>query len=116
MVFRWTPRLWRIFLNKVRRFTQAFSFSSTTWRCIDQIIAFLPAPHWQAWERKKQILCLLGPGQSSWREKLKLVERVPFPKIKGLTQDLVLNCSSPGRDLRHSSSGDYASQGRHTSL
>ena len=83
---RLTPRLSRIFANKVIKVYPAFREFYGMEDVIEHVVAYIRHAA-QGLEEKKQILYLLGPvggGKSSLAEKLKsLVEKVPFYAIKG---------------------------------
>ncbi|HQR03035.1 MAG: PrkA family serine protein kinase [Proteobacteria bacterium] len=83
---RSSPRLSRLFANKIIKTYPAFRDFYGMEEAIENIVAYIRHAA-QGLEEKKQILYLLGPvggGKSSLAEKLKsLVEKVPFYAIKG---------------------------------
>ena len=82
---RLTPRLSRIFANKIIKVYPAFRDFYGMEEVIEHVVAYIRHAA-QGLEEKKQILYLLGPvggGKSSLAEKLKsLVEKIPFYAIK----------------------------------
>jgi serine protein kinase len=87
---RWTPattpRLSRIFANKVLKIYPAFAEFYGMEDAIEQVVSYFRHAA-QGLEEKKQILYLLGPvggGKSSLAERLKaLMQEVPIYAIKG---------------------------------
>lgn len=81
-----TPRLSRLFSNRVVARYPAFKDFYGMEDAIEQIVSYLKHSA-QGLEEKKQILYLLGPvggGKSSLAEKLKsLMQKVPIYRIKG---------------------------------
>ena len=83
---RSTPRLSRIFANKIIRIYPAFRDFYGMEEVIESIVSYIRHAA-QGLEERKQLLYLLGPvggGKSSLAEKLKsLIEKVPFYAVKG---------------------------------
>lgn len=82
-----TPRLSRIFSNKIIKSYPAFNDDFYGMEdCIENVVAYFKHAA-QGLEEKKQILYLLGPvggGKSSLAEKLKsLIEQIPIYALKG---------------------------------
>ncbi|SPJ33686.1 PrkA family serine protein kinase [Kushneria phyllosphaerae] len=97
-----TPRLSRIFSNKLIRRYPAFAEFHGMEEAIEQIVAYFRHAS-QGLEERKQILYLLGPvggGKSSIAERLKaLMEQIPFYAIKGSpVHESPLGLFSPDED------------------